>query len=866
MNEERDGPGIPTPDQRLRVFVSSALGELAGERRAVARAISALRLTPVMFEAGARAHPPQEVYRSYLAQSDIFIGLYGERYGWVGPGMEVSGLEDEFDLARGVPRLLYVRTPAPDREPRLTALLDRIKNDATESYRHYHSVTELGRLVRDDLATLLSERFSPNRRPEGSAPTVGGGRRLPRVDTTALLGRDAAVDEVAALLDQSGVRLVTLTGPGGIGKSRLAVAVGDRVHGQPDAKTAFVALAAVDHSEQMLAAIGRTIEADVGGSNSVLDAVAEQISDTQYLLILDNAEQLTGNAASLVELLARCPRLSILATSQTALGLRAEREYPVPPLALPVDAAGAPVDAAGASVEEVLTSPAVALFVDRARALRPDFTLDEANSEAVVEICRRLEGVPLAIELAAARTRLLSATALVDRLCRSLDALGAGTADLPARQRTLRATVEWSEGLLDEDERSMLEVVAIFVDGWTIEAAAQIAGLDEDSTLDLNEALARHSLISVDDTRLGARPRMLQTVREYVAERLAARPDAAEIERRRSHYYRRLSDQSDQPLRGAGWVEWAGRLEAERHNIIAATRWCLDHEPQTVPHVLGSLLPLWALNNEFLGEARAWVERLMPNIDDLDRRGRMELLLAAAVSARESASDADARAAHDALAPLLDAVDDPYLAAVSELAMSWTAAIVEDLDEALRNGSAGLERLRGLDEPLWTAVALVTVGSIESAVGQYDDAHAHLTEMRTRAEQLNNARLITSATGQLGSLAVLRGRPEEARPLLREALARSLTIRSARNLAQCLAAYAMLAESQDAPERAAELAGAEEGLRHRAGLRPWPIIGPHGTRLTDDLRLAIGPDQFYQAFARGAQLNQRQALALATQA
>src|SRR6478735_3358383 len=166
--DARDGL-IRTPDQRLRVFISSTLAELADERAAVARAISALRLTPVLFELGARPHPPQELYRAYLAQSDVFVGLYWQRYGWVGPGMEISGLEDEFQLSRALPRLLYVKAPAPDREPRLTEMLARIEAGAAESYRHFRTPGELGRLVRDDLAMLLSERFAVAR-PSAAAP------------------------------------------------------------------------------------------------------------------------------------------------------------------------------------------------------------------------------------------------------------------------------------------------------------------------------------------------------------------------------------------------------------------------------------------------------------------------------------------------------------------------------------------------------------------------------------------------------------------------------------------------------------------------------------------------------------------------
>ncbi len=652
------------------MFVSSTLGELAEERRAVSRAVSALRLTPVMFEIGARPYPPAEVYRAYLAQSDVFIGLYWQRYGQLVPGAQVSGLEDEFQLSGGLPRLLYVKAPAPDREPRLADLLARIQEDASASYRSFRTPVELGRLVRDDLAVLLSERFAVAGSQAAAVVAPPAGARGPRplpVSTTSLLGRQRAIGEVVGLIERHGARLVTLTGPGGVGKTRLAVAVGERLRDRFGAGTVFVPLEAVTEPELVLAAVGRAVRADLTGVGSSVEALAETFGDGAWLLILDNLEQVVQVARDLAELLARCPGLAIVDTDRTVLGLRAEREYPVPALPLPGSLAAA-------SLDDIAASPAVALFVDRARAVRPGFALTEGNALAVAEICRRLEGLPLAIELAAARIRLLDPPALLERLVSSLDALGTGAVDLPERQRTLRATVEWSVGLLEDPERSLLEVAAVFTDGWTVQAVAQVAGLDEDRALELSEALARHSLVYLDGTELGPRARMLETVREFVAERLAARPDAAEVGRRHAGYYRALAEQADRPLRSRGESEWLQRLQAEAGNLAAAVRWYLANDPRPLPHLFRVLWLFWT-QEDLEREAWSWAQRLLPTVDTLDLPARAELAWAAALLAVDVGDDAAASTGRQRLARLLDGISDPLLHAVAQLAMAWSLPI-----------------------------------------------------------------------------------------------------------------------------------------------------------------------------------------------
>jgi predicted ATPase len=671
---------------------------------------------------------------------------------------------------------------------------------------------------------------------------------------TSLLGRERAIDEVAGLIHSPGVRLVTLTGPGGVGKTRLAVAVGERLGDRFGAGTVFVPLEGVTDPGLVLAAIGRAAGADLARTGSPLQALAETFGDGAWLLVLDNLEQVVQVARDLGELLARCPELAILAASRTVLGLQAEREYPVP--LLPV-----PADPATASVAQVAASPAVALFVDRARAVRPGFILTESNAAAVAEICRRLEGLPLAIELAAARIRLLDPAALLDRLAASLDALGTGAVDLPERQRTLRATVEWSVGLLDDAERSLLEVAAVFADGWTVEAAAAVAGLDEDRALELSEALARHSLVFLDSTALGPRPRMLETVRTFVAERLATRPDATEVGRRHADYYRALAEQADRPLRTSERTDWIERLQAEAGNLAAAVRWYLARDRGQLPHLFRVLWLFWT-QQDLEREAQAWIGQVLPAADRLNPVAQAELAWAAAVLAVDTGDDTAALAARQRLAPLLGRIHDPFLHAVSQLAMAWALPVAGDFDGALREAVVSLDQLRSQDEPVFTAMAAFTVGSLDTALGRYDDALLHLREARDLAESPGDEWLAAGSRVQLGILEVLRGRLDDARALLNEALDLSLAARSTPFVTLFLSAYAWLAFADEDPDRAALLEGAAEGLRRRVGLSAWPHLRRVESDLVAQVRQRLGASQFDQAFSAGSRLTQHEVVAI----
>jgi predicted ATPase len=846
---------IRTPDQRLRVFVSSTLAELAPERAAVARAISALRLTPVMFELGARPHPPRELYRAYLAQSDVFVGLYWQRYGWIGPGMDISGLEDEFRLSDGMPRLLYMKSPAPEQEPRLTAMIDELSSSGTDSYRSFKSTRELSRLVRDDLALLLSERFAaptssmtPSVTP--AAPEHRPSRPSLPAPSTSLVGREDDITALSSLLESPDVRLVTLTGPGGIGKTRLAIAIGAACT-EAGHRTVFVPLASITNPEEVLARVADAVNAPIEGSRSALDTLIEHFAQNPTLLILDNLEQVAGAATELEQLLVACPDVTILATSRTVLRLSAEREYPVEALLVPAYAEQP-------DLEQLAALPAVRLFVDRARAVRHEFTLDDSNATAIAEICRRLDGLPLAIELAAARTRVLSPVALLGRLEHVLDALGSGSVDLPERQRTLRATVEWSFGLLDDPERELVEALSVFADGWTLEAATRVGGHSDDQTLDLLDTLAGHSLVSVVADRREPRFRMLATVREFAAERLAAGNAGADVARRHAEYFAEFASDVGWPAERQ--VEWADRLGLEEENLRVAIRWFFAHDITPLPHMFRALWLFWQMRDR-MTEARVWIDELRRQAQSLDHYAQAEVLFTRAVTAAEVGDDPEALAAVEGIERIDTPVDDPHLRSALELAVAWTLPIRDDFDGALTAAVSALEGFRQRNEP-FVAFAELTVGMLEMTLGPADSAREHLERVDELGTRYGNNWLEASARSQLASIAMSAGELETGRSLLERSVdAIDAGHLSALTLTFALVTAAQLAVLDGDPRRAATALGAADALRRRAGLTTWPLSRRRESQLIDLVRASTDSATYTDAFAAGAELNARAALA-----
>ncbi len=522
------GPRIRTPDQRLRVFVSSTLNELAEERHAVQRAVETLRLTPVMFELGARPYPPRALYRAYLEQSHVFLGVYWQSYGWVAPDEEISGLEDEYRLSDGRPRLVYIKGPAPERQDRLAGLLRRIEADDQASYRHFTSPDELEQLVKDDLMVLLTERFEQTgdpRQPDVAVRPLSA----PPVPVTPTVGRDAEIAEVRRLL-ADGSRILTLTGPGGVGKSRLALeACHHPMEPFPDG-VVFVPLETVDDPGYAVRVLADRVGARIEGSQAPLDVAIDQLRNQRTLLLVDNFEQVLEAGPGLATLLDACPGVSALVTSRRPLRLRGERQLTVEPLSLPPtpDGSGTVKDA----LDVAARSPAVTLFVERAQRVQPAFEVGPDNVEATVELVRRLDGLPLAIELVAARAHVLDPGQMLVRLERGTGVPMAAGQDFPERHRTLRATLEWSHDLLTPSQQTLLARLGVFADGATLEAIEAVcAGPPVDDLLEDLSTLIDNGLLRADRQRGEGQPRfvLFTIVHDFAAEQLTASPEAADV-------------------------------------------------------------------------------------------------------------------------------------------------------------------------------------------------------------------------------------------------------------------------------------------------------------------------------------------------
>lgn len=828
MVPQRNAP-ILTPDRRLRVFISSTMKELADERAAVRRAIEAMQMHPVLFEVGARPHPPRDLYRAYLEQSDVFVGIYWESYGWVAPDMVVSGLEDEFLLSTGPPRLVYIKDPAPGRDPQLTRLLESVASSGV-SYRRFSGTAELEELVRDDLALLLTERFQASDGRTVAGPSV----HLP-VTTDEFIGRGREVEELSDLLVRQRARLITLTGPGGVGKTRLAIEVGALVtDGFPEG-VHLVELQDTPDAARVPEEVAVSLALpEFLGSGDPVALLQGALQDKRMLLILDNFEHVSQAAPFVSLLLQACPEIAILVTSRSLLRLHGEIDYLLKPLDLRGD-----------------RSDAVELFAMRARS--PALLEDREQRAAVGDVCRKLEGLPLAIELAAARTRVLPPTRILERLEHSLDLLQYPSPDLPERQRTMRATIAWSVDLLRPEDEIFFRRLAVFAGGFSLETVSAIADpTGELDALERMQNLIEGSLVHGSESVFDPRFRLLEPIRAYAAEVLEASGEAQEIGKRHAEYFLELAESSREGLRSSKQRTTLDLLEAEEKNIYVAFEWLVRaRRGEDVVRAGWSIWPFWWMRGRLteggtvMGSALT-DPSLPPGSSARGKavRGTMQLVRGnadeAVVLIREALDE-------------LDTTNDPVARGLCLTALGLVTSAFETPDHVLARLREGVELLRSTGEKWELLSALQAFCWMVVAFDETNEPIETFEHSLQLAEEFGGVADIGMTLANLGGRVVQDDRARAA-SLYRRALVSLLEANMRSSASHVVEQVAELAVAVGSYDEAIMLYGFAEKLRDEAGELLLPVFTARRNRHLEVSRENLSPNDFDRLVSQGKSL------------
>ncbi len=703
-----------------------------------------------------------------------------------------------------------------------------------------------------DRAALLS---SGGDRPPAASPSA-----LP-LPLTTLVGREAEVAQIMTLLRSPDTRLLSLLGPGGVGKTRLAVEVATKMREEFADGVAFVDLAPLHDQRLVPATIARSLGVRETGGRSAWELLQVHLQERHLLLVLDNFEHLLPAATLLTELLGGCPRLTLLVTTRSALRLRAERRQTIGPLAAP--SREAPI-----SVADLGTFPAAQLFIDRMLAVAPGFTLDDNNAAAVAEICRQLDGIPLALELAAARVQLLAPSALLRRLEHRLHLLSDGPIDLPERQRTLRGTLAWSYDLLEPADRALFRQLAVFAGGWTLDAAEAVASVG--SNLGAQDVVQRLGVL-VDNSLV--RPLehvageqyfgMLETVREYALERLAAEDDADAVRARHLDYYVALAETAEPHLDGGDLTVWADRLEREHVNLRAAMTNARAAQPALALR-LGHALRFFWYQHGHLREGRDLLQAALAASDEsVDASTHGRGLAALGYLLAVQGQYAEARERLEAALEINRAHGDDSDLAFALRYLGLVASALGDAHAAARYLEESLVVSRRAGSSVACAFALMYLGDVTLQRQELERAQQLFEESSVLLSALDNTTAQSYPLRRLAHVARVRGEHSRAVTLCLQSLEQNRASGDRQGVAACLVALAQIAEAQGQALPAVRLLGLADAVATVVGGRLLPFDADQLVQVTAELQAQLEQPAWQQAWDEGQSLTLDDAVALA---